>query len=74
MDKNAGKIHALMPEDRHQTIEELEILAEVSWSSVQGILTKHLSMTSSTNSYKRFGDDKGSAQVSPWILTDHQKE
>lgn len=63
-----------MPEDRHQTIEELEILAEVSWSSVQGILTKHFAMTSSTNSYKRFSDDKGAAQVSPWILTDHQKE
>lgn len=61
-DQNVEKIGVLVREDRRRTIEELELLSGISWSSVQRILTEELGMT------------RVAAKFMPRILTDHQKE
>jgi len=43
-DNNVQKINEIVREDRRRTIEEIEELSGVSWSSVQRILTEDLGM------------------------------
>uniref|UniRef100_A0A1B6CBZ2 Mos1 transposase HTH domain-containing protein n=1 Tax=Clastoptera arizonana TaxID=38151 RepID=A0A1B6CBZ2_9HEMI len=44
-DDNVDKIRDLVCEDRRRTIEVLEVLSGISWSSVQRILTEDLGLT-----------------------------
>ena len=57
-DENVQKINELVREDRRRTIEELEELSGISWSSVQRILSEDLCMS------------RVAAKFVPRILTD----
>lgn len=61
-DENVQKINELVREDRRRTIEELEELSGVSWSSIQRILSEDLGMS------------RVAAKFVPRLLTDQQKE